>query len=385
MREKERSARQEDVRQREAKRSARQEDVRQKNLHQEGVCQEDVRREKTTRHKEGVRRRCTLIVAVFSALLLLSFAVSMSTGYTGLSPLDIARILTGSGTPQEELILFEFRLPRIVISVFVGMGLALAGCIIQSVTRNALADPGLLGINAGAGIMVILFSLFIGRMSFYSVFLLPVLALCGASLTAVLIYALAYRKSDGVAPLRLILVGIAVQAGIAAVTMLLVVKFDDTQLADFATWQAGSIWGSNWQYVLALLPWLALLVPFVLTKSRVLDVLLLGNETAISLGIPLGREQVKLLAAAVALAASSVAVSGSIGFVGLIAPHLARRLVGSRHHILLPVCALTGAVLVSVADTIARSIVQPAEIPAGIIVAVIGAPYFLYLLAKSKF
>jgi iron complex transport system permease protein len=378
--------RQEDARQGEALReNARQGDTPRGEAHQQDTHQGEARQEKTARHRQRVRRRCALVVAIFSALLLLSFVVSMSTGYTGLSPLDIARILTGSGTPQEELILFEFRLPRIVISVLVGMGLALAGCIIQSVTRNALADPGLLGINAGAGIMVILFTLFIGRMSFYSVFLLPFLALCGASLTAVLIYALAYRRSDGVAPLRLILVGIAVQAGIAAATLLLVVKLDDTQLANFATWQAGSIWGSNWQYVLALLPWFALLVPLVLTKSRVLDVLLLGNETAISLGVPLGREQVKLLAIAVALAASSVAVSGSIGFVGLIAPHLARRLVGSRHHILLPVCALTGAVLVSVADTIARSIVQPAEIPVGIIVAVIGAPYFLYLLAKSKF
>ncbi|AJQ25582.1 FecCD family ABC transporter permease [Pelosinus fermentans] len=341
--------------------------------------------QKNETYKRKIAFRNTAIVVGCAALLLLSFIISMNTGYTKLPPSDTLRTLFGGGTARENLILFDFRLPRIVVSILVGAGLALSGCIIQGVTKNALADPGLLGINAGAGLMVILYVLFFGAHSFLSVFTLPFLALFGAGITAGIIYVLAFKKGKGIAPLRLILTGVAVQAGLSSLTTVLVVKLADTQFDFVATWQAGSIWASNWKFVLALLPWLLLLIPYVLSKSRVLDVLNLGDDVAHSLGATVERERRRLLAASVALAASCVAVSGSISFVGLIAPHLARRLVGPRHRILLPICALAGAVLVSAADTIARMVAQPAGIPTGIMVAIIGAPYFLYLLAKSRY
>lgn len=325
-----------------------------------------------------------MIILTFAALLVISFIISMNTGYTKLTPADTIRTLFGGGTDNENLILFKFRLPRIVVSILVGAGLALSGCIIQGVSKNALADPGLLGINAGAGLMVILYVVFWGTKTIASVFTLPFLALAGAGTTAVLIYVLSYKKGEGIAPLRLILTGIAVQAGISALTTVLVIRLDETQFDFVANWQAGSIWGSSWRFVLSLLPWLLLLVPYVFYKARVLDVLNMGNEVALSLGAQVERERRRLLAASVALAAACVSVSGGIGFVGLIAPHLARRLVGPRHAILLPACALTGALLVSSADTLSRIILQPAELPTGIVVAVIGAPYFLYLLAKSR-
>lgn len=340
--------------------------------------------QKTEVYKRKLAWRNTTIVLGCAVLLLISFVISMNTGYTKLSPQDTLRTLLGGGTDKENLILFSFRLPRIVISILIGAGLALSGCIIQGISKNALAEPGLLGINAGAGLMVILYVLFFGAQSFMSVFTLPFLALTGAGLVAIIIYGLTFKKGEGVAPMRLILTGIAVQAGIWALTTVLVVKLDDSQFDFVATWQAGSIWGSNWKFVMALLPWLLLLIPYILMKSRVLDVLNLGDDLAYSLGASVERERRRLLAAAVALAASCVAVSGSISFVGLIAPHLARRLVGPKHNILLPACALTGAVLVSAADTIARVIVQPSGIPTGIMVAIIGAPYFLYLLTKSN-
>ncbi|WP_371377079.1 FecCD family ABC transporter permease [Sporomusa aerivorans] len=324
------------------------------------------------------------VVIGCAALLMLSFIISMNTGYTKLSPPDTLRILLGGGTDRENLILFAFRLPRIVLAVLIGAGMALSGCIIQGISRNGLADPGLLGINAGAGLTVILYVLFFGANSFFSIFTLPFLALSGAGVTAFIIYTLASQKGEGAAPLSLILTGVAVQAGISALTTVLAVKLDDSQFEFVAAWQAGSIWGSNWQFVLALLPWLMFLIPYVLMKARVLDVLNLGDDIACSLGAAVERERRRLLAAAVALAAACVAASGGISFVGLIAPHLARRLVGPKHSLLLPVCALTGAVLVSAADTIARASVQPAGIPTGIMVAIIGAPYFLYLLSKSK-
>lgn len=340
--------------------------------------------QKIEAQKRKTATRNRLILISFAVLLLLSFFISMNTGYTKLAPSDTFRTLFGGGNQTENMILFSFRLPRIIVSILVGAGLALSGCIIQGVSKNALADPGLLGINAGAGLMVILYILLFGADTMASVFTLPFLALLGAGATAIVIYVLAYKKDEGIAPMRLILTGIAVQAGISALTTVLVIRLDETQFDFVANWQAGSIWGSNWRFVLSLLPWLLCLFPYVLCKARTLDVLNIGDDVAKSLGAPVERERRCLLAAAVALAAACVSVSGGIGFVGLIAPHLARRLVGPRHSILLPTCALAGAVLVSVADTLGRVILQPAELPTGIMVAVIGAPYFLYLLAKSR-
>jgi iron complex transport system permease protein len=336
------------------------------------------------RYKRRLLIRNTVIVASFALVLLGALALSMNSGYTRLLPGDIVRILLGGGTRQENLVLLDFRLPRIVLSSLVGMGLACSGCIIQGISRNGLADPGILGINAGAGLMVILYVLLFGTTSFLALFTLPFLALVGAGAAAVVIYLIAFKRGEGVAPIRLIISGLAMQAGIVALTTLLVVKLDETQFDFWATWEAGSIWGSNWKFVLTLLPWLLVLLPYVLSKARTLDILNMGDDTASGLGVPVERERRRLLAVSVALAATCVAVSGSISFVGLIAPHLARRLVGPRHAILLPTCALAGAVLLTVADTVSRVAFQPSEIPTGIVVAVVGAPYFLYLLATSR-
>ncbi|WP_392391596.1 FecCD family ABC transporter permease [Paenibacillus ihumii] len=323
-------------------------------------------------------------MSILCLLIVCAFIVSMNTGYIRLSPLDVARTLFGMGTEKQSLILFEFRLPRIVISVLIGAGLAVSGCILQGLSRNALADPGILGINAGAGLMVMLYISFYPTTSFRSIFLLPVLALIGSGLTAALIYALSYKRNEGISPTRLILTGIGVAAGISSAMIVLTLKLDPQKYQFMATWLAGSIWGSNWKFVLALLPWIIVLLPLVFSKARVMNVLNLGENSATGLGASVERERLLLLAAAVGLAGSSVAVSGGIGFVGLIAPHLARRLVGPKHELLLPASALTGALLVIVADTIGRLILQPSEIPTGIVVAVIGAPYFLYLLTKVK-
>ncbi|APQ98324.1 FecCD family ABC transporter permease [Clostridium botulinum] len=335
-------------------------------------------------YKRKIAIRNTLIVIGCVLLLAISLIVSMDTGYIKMSPFDVLRTLFGKGTDKEKLILFDFRLPRIVISMLVGAGLALSGCITQSVSKNPLADPGILGINAGASLMVILYVLIFSAESFLSVFTLPFLALIGAGATAVIVYIFSYKRDEGISTMRLVLTGVAVQAGISALTTLLVVKLDDTQYNFVVAWQAGSIWGSNWKFVMTLLPWLLILIPYILTKSSVMDILTLSDDIAYGLGASVEKERRKLLAAAVALAASCVAVSGSISFVGLIAPHLSRRLVGPRHRILLSTSILIGAVLVSLADTIGRVIIQPSEIPTGIVVAIIGAPYFLYLLSNSK-
>lgn len=324
------------------------------------------------------------VLTILGLLIIVVFIICMNTGYSKLTPIDVIKTLFGMGTRNQNLILFDFRLPRIVIAMLVGAGLAVSGCIMQGVSRNALADPGILGINAGAGLVVMLVVAFYPSTSAAPVFMLPVLALIGASLTAMLIYGLAYSRRDGLSPTRLLLTGIGVAAGISAVMIILTLRISPEKFQFVATWLAGSIWGSNWKFVLALLPWIVLLLPYVFTKARVLNVMNLGEQTASGLGAPVERERLKLLAAAVALAASCVAVSGAIGFVGLIGPHLARRLVGPKHEFLLPGAALTGALLMLVAEVTSRMVLQPQEIPVGVVVAVIGAPYFLYLLSRSK-
>ncbi|OIB02974.1 iron ABC transporter permease [Paenibacillus sp. LC231] len=337
-----------------------------------------------TMHGRKVKKRKIITLSVLAALIVLVFLISMNTGVIRLSPLEVIKTLFGGGTDKQELVLFEFRLPRIVISLLIGAGLAISGCVMQGISRNELADPGILGINAGAGLMVMLFISFFPSTTAAPVYLLPVLALIGASLTAALICVLAYKKNQGFKPTGLLLTGIAVAAGISAAMIVLTLRLSPEKYQFVATWLAGSIWGSSWKFVLALLPWILVLLPFVMYKAQVMNVLNLGEPMATGLGASVTKEQLKLLAAAVGLAASCVAVSGGIGFVGLIAPHLSRRFVGAKHQLLLPVTALVGALLVITADTLGRWIIQPSEIPTGIVVAVIGAPYFLYLLSRSR-
>ncbi|MFD2831324.1 FecCD family ABC transporter permease [Corticicoccus populi] len=328
------------------------------------------------------RKRALVVTVIALILMAVMFLISLNTGFIKLSPAEVFQTVLGQGEDRQELILFQFRLPRMIIAILVGMGLAVSGTVLQGIVRNPLADPGIIGINAGAGMAVMIFIFFFSTEVGGSVFLLPLAAFAGAGLTAFVIYALSYKRGEGVSPIRLILVGVAVAAGISALMIVLTLKLDPRTYQFLATWLAGSIWGSNWSFVYSLLPWLIILIPFVYMKSSVLNVLNLGDSTSVSLGLNLERERRVLLAAAVGLAASSVSVSGGIGFVGLIAPHITRQLVGSNHHYVIPVSALLGGLLVLIADTIGRVILQPAEIPAGIIVAIIGAPYFLYLLAK---
>ncbi|OZI12588.1 iron ABC transporter permease [Bacillaceae bacterium SAS-127] len=329
-------------------------------------------------------KQVRLIALTLIILIGISFLISLNTGHIRLAPKEVMMTLFGQGTDRQALILFDFRLPRMVIALLVGMGLAVSGTVLQGIVRNPLADPGIIGINAGAGLAVMLFISFFSTTTAAPVFMMPILAFVGAGGAAIAIYILSYKRNEGISPIRLILTGVAIAAGISALTIVLTLKLDPERYQFLATWLAGSIWGSNWTFVLAILPWLVILIPFVYSKYSVLNVLNLGDETAIGLGADLEKERRVLLAAAVGMAAASVSISGGIGFVGLIAPHLTRRLVGNKHEYVIPISAMVGALLLLVADTIGRWIMQPSEIPAGIVVAVIGSPYFLYLLAKLK-
>ncbi|MDP4096141.1 iron ABC transporter permease [Paenibacillus sp. P96] len=328
--------------------------------------------------------RTFTVSAVLIALIVIVLVISVNSGHTSLSPMQVLRTFMGMGSRTESLILFEFRLPRIVISLLVGAGLAVAGAVLQGVSRNPLADPGILGINSGAGLAVILYVSLNPLRTDASPFTLPVLAILGSFGAAAAIYWLAYRRHKGLSTARLLLAGIAMAAGIQSLMLVLVIRLDERNYNFVANWLAGSIWGTNWDFVLALLPWIVILIPFVISKSRQMDVLMLGDQTAAGLGSVLNRERLLLVAAAVALSGACVSVSGGISFLGLIGPHLARSLVGPRHKHFVPVSALVGALIMLAGDSIARTIIQPSGIPTGIVVAVIGAPYFLYLLSRSR-
>ncbi|WP_407672373.1 FecCD family ABC transporter permease [Paenibacillus sinensis] len=335
--------------------------------------------------KAPARNRRMLVLSL--AFLLLACAViliSLNTGSIRLSPGEVLRTLTGYGTADQRLILFEYRLPRILISALAGIGLGVAGAVLQGVSRNALADPGILGLNAGAAFGLVAFVSFFHSLKGLVSLMLPLFTFAGGTLVALLIVLLAYDRYRGLPPIRLILVGIAVEAGISAVTLYLSLKLDEDTYAFAARWLAGSIWGRDWFSVWALLPWIAVLVPLVYYHSRTLDLFTLGDETAAGLGSSAFRSRLLLLAAAVALSCASTSMAGGIGFIGLVSPHIARRLAGPQHRHFLPVAALTGLVVLVGADTIGRSLFQPNAIPAGVVVAAISGPYFLYLLLRTK-
>jgi len=334
--------------------------------------------------KQKNTKRHYTILLVLVLLLPVLFFISMNAGYTDIKLSEMLQILAGKGSVKENIVVFQFRLPRIIIAMLVGAGFSLSGCILQGITRNSLADPGLMGINAGAGIVVLAFMTLSGTLTTGKIISLPVFSLIGALLTGSVIYMLSNRKSYGISPIRLVLNGVAIQAGINAAMTLLVLKLDDTQAEFLAAWQAGSIWNTTWKSVIALFPWILAGFLILLFLTRKMDVLVMGDEISKGLGVAVAKEKRKLLFLGVALAASCVAISGNINFVGLIAPHLSRRLVGARHKILVPACALLGAILVLGADIIARTVMEPAEIPTGIVVSIIGAPYFIFLLVKNR-
>lgn len=333
--------------------------------------------------KEGMFKKLLLLTSVLTVIV---FFISINAGYIKIPLIDVISTLSGNGTAQNELTILEFRLPRIILAILVGMGIAISGAILQGISQNPLADPGILGINAGAGFTVVLYMFLFQGTAFFngwsSVFIMPFTALVGSFLAAFLIYALSWKKGQ-VTPARLLLVGIGINAAFGAGLVIFQMKMEPNNFMKALIWLSGTIWGTNWTFVWALLPWLFVLIPLAIYKSKVLDVLRLGDPIAIGVGVQIEKERRLLLLISVALAGVCVSVGGGITFLGLIAPHIARRLVGARHAKLLPLTAILGSLLLLSADTLGRVIMAPMELPVGIIVSILGAPYFIYLLVKN--
>lgn len=306
---------------------------------------------------------------------------NVGTGEYPISALDVVKTILhlDTGNSDYNFVVNILRLPRAIVAFLVGIMLALAGAVMQTLTRNPLASPDITGVTAGASMGAVLMILVWPDAGPRA---LPLAALGGGGLVALIIYLLAWRNGDS--PMRLILVGIGLGSMLSAFQAILMLRADIEQLQRALYWLTGSIYARTWEHLYALLPWFIVLVPVILFSARELNALHLGDEVAQGVGVAVTWQRGLLLLASVGLTGAAISQVGAVGFVGLMAPHVARRLVGPAHEGSLVVTGLVGGALVLSADFAGRAAFAPIEVPAGIIIALIGAPFFIFLLWKYQ-
>lgn len=333
-------------------------------------------------------------VGVLAAVLLGAMILSMTTGASGASAAAVIKAWFGFAPEdaaqalRDHAVIYNIRLPRMLLGVLIGAALAVSGLLMQGLFRNPLADPGLVGVSAGAslgavGIIVLGTTMLAPLTALLGIYTLQLASFVGGLITTFLLYRVATR-SGHTAVATMLLAGIAIGALAGAVTGVLVYVATDAQLRDLTFWGLGSLSGANWTKIAASGPiiLLALLASAFLAKG--LNAMTLGEATAAHLGVPVQRFKLLTIIAVAAATGASVAVSGGIGFVGIVVPHLLRLIIGPDHRYLLPATALLGASFLLLADAICRTIVAPAELPIGIITAAIGGPFFLWILLHRR-
>ncbi len=323
-----------------------------------------------------------ILVIVLAAVCV----VCLCWGTYRISVPQVLHTLIGQGSKMENTAILQIRLPRLLVGMLVGIALSFAGNILQTITKNDLADSGIIGINAGAAVAAVMFISWqtadyyseLGRMSIY---VLPLMAILGATFAAFLIYALS--SQGGIRPKRLLLIGISVNAGLNALITFITFKGGVGDYNRVLIWTSGSLWGAGWSYVKVLAPLVFVVVLYVLWNHKKMDVLNFSDDLAVGLGLNVKRQQKKLLVCAVLLAGGATAFAGNIGFLGLLAPHMARKLVGANHKYSLIAGAAISMIMILSADVLSRNLFSPIEIPVGICVSILGVPYFIYLLIKE--
>ena len=315
------------------------------------------------------------LLALFAVLAAGGMLLSVCLGSVEIPAAEVWQILAG-GSGLHEQILLNIRLPRTIVAALVGINLALSGAILQAVMKNPLADPHIIGISSGAGLAGILVMLALPGWAF----LVTPVAFAGAMLAALIIYILAWK--NGIQPIRIILAGVAVSAFLSAGISGLMIFYSD-RVHSALVWLIGGLSARSWPQVELLWPYTLCCMLAAFAAARHINILQLGDELAKGLGLRVELTRLILTALAALLAASAVSVVGLLGFVGLIVPHAARLLLGSDYRFLLPGSALLGAGLVTGSDTFARVAFAPVELPVGIIMAVLGAPFFLFLLRRE--
>ncbi len=313
------------------------------------------------------------IMEVWGIVLDPAILVSPTTLYALVFGGDLTHLTT------ESLIVWTQRVPRVLVAVLVGSNLAISGAIFQAVTRNELASPYILGVSSGAGLAILLTLVVFGGLATY----LPLFAALGGALAFVLVYAIAWN--GGTSPVRLVLAGVIVSTVFGSLQTGLYFFVDDLGTVQNAlAWTTGTLSGSDWSEIRVIVPWTVLTVVLSSAGARQLNVLLLGERTARSLGMAVERARFGLSAVAIVAASASIAVGGIIGFVGLIVPHIVRTIVGSDYRALLVGCLFVGPALLVVADVLARLAVSGTQLPVGILTGLIGGPYFLYLMKRKQ-
>ncbi|KZE47491.1 iron ABC transporter permease [Brevibacillus parabrevis] len=323
-------------------------------------------------------KNATIVSSLAIAALILA-VFCLSLGSVSIPIRDVVLSLVGMNGEGSDLIITQFRLPRIVAALLIGAALAVSGSLLQGVIRNPLASPDLLGVTGGASVAVVAF---MTAFTSYSIHYVPIIAIAGAFAAASVNYSFAWKK--GVTPSRLVLIGIGISTAMSALTMFLLLSGPAYLAAQVLNWMTGSLYGTNWSYIKAIWPWIVALIPLSLLYAKELDIQALGEETAIGLGSRLQTSRMVAMLLSVTLAGVAVGIAGTISFIGLLAPHMARKLVGNRYRIVIPTAALIGAIVLLLADLAGRMLFLPLDIPAGVFTAGVGAPFFLYLLFRRK-
>ena len=317
-----------------------------------------------------------LVLIAFAILAILGCGVSLLKGSVDISYTDIWRILIENGTSAKDQIILNIRLPRTVVAALVGMNLSLSGAILQAVMKNPLADPHIIGISSGAGLAGVMIMILYPAMEY----LITPVAFLGAMGAAICIYILAWK--GGIRPVRIILAGVAVSAFLGSGISALMIFYSD-RVHGALMWMVGGLAARSWPHVDIILPYAIIGMILAFLGAKHLNILQLGDEIARGLGLNVEVTRIAMTAIAALLAASAVSVVGLLGFVGLIVPHAARLIIGSDYRFLLPASALLGIAVVTISDTFARIIFSPIELPVGVIMAFIGAPFFLFLLRRE--
>ncbi|RPF53372.1 FecCD family ABC transporter permease [Aquisalibacillus elongatus] len=341
---------------------------------------------KIWKYKIVINKKYLKVISLLTLVLISLAILSLGMGQMKIWPQDVIKALFGYGEYMHDLTVNDFRMPRILLSILAGAGLAMSGAILQGIIRNPLASPDIIGITAGAALSTVGFLVAFSDRSqalTVSIHWLPFASLVGAVLMGIFVYILATTK-NGVQPIKLVLIGVGLSAAVEAVTTMLMTFGPIHTAARANIWLTGSVNGTNWPEIATVTPWILGLTILLFFFISQLNMQSLGDDLATNAGATVQKDRLILLVLATALAGGSVAFAGGIGFVGLMAPHIAKRLVGSVFGALIPVSALIGAIIVVIADLIARTAFAPQDLPAGVFTSLIGAPYFIYLLFKTR-
>ncbi|OME77417.1 iron ABC transporter permease [Paenibacillus sp. FSL A5-0031] len=325
------------------------------------------------------KRFVSLKIVALALLLVVALIFSIGIGSLHVSILDVIKAMLGMGEQKYQFILFELRLPRITAAILVGAAMAISGAILQALVRNPLASPDLMGTTSGATAAVVAcITIMNGQIS---VAWLPLAGLVGGCVASALTYLLAWK--NGSSPFRMAMIGVSISSAFAALTVYFTIAGPIYLVAQALGWMAGTVYGTSWNHVIVLAPWVIICGLIAFFQSRTLNILEVGDQIATGVGVRVEKKRFLFIALSVILASAAVGIAGGISFIGLMAPHLARKIVGNNNNVVLVASALIGALLLLLADLIGRTVFVPKDIPAGIFTAVLGAPFFVYLMYKQ--